>query len=103
MKDLTKVIDTLYGIKRVMCCMKEHLHDGVMARTIDTNYIIGEYGITVECEVENKINPFYVSQTAFFINYDSDYIEVKEMIINAYNTMCDIMRTNIEGCENERV
>lgn len=96
MKDLTKVIDTLDSIQKVMSCMKEHLHDGIMVRTIDVDYTMGQYGVTVYCEVENKTKPLYESSATIHFSYGEDYINVKDGIIDVYNIMCDNIRVNME-------
>lgn len=101
MKDLTKVIDTLDSINKIMGCMKEHAHDGITIKTLCTDYTVNECGITLIILVENKYYPEYENSCFLVFSFGTDYIEVKETIIAEYNQMCEEMRANIE--EDERL
>lgn len=101
MKDLTKVIDTLDSIKKVMECMKEHTHDGITITTTNTDYFIDYGDVTLCVEVENKMHPECVNSTFIFFSFWLDYSEVKEIIMLNYNRMCEEMRAYME--EDERL
>lgn len=104
MKDLTKVIDTLDSINKVMGCMKEHTYNGITIKTISTEYILDESGTTLMIDVENKEHPDYENRTFIHFSLLLDYLEVKDIIMYHYDRMCVEMRINIEkdkGLQND--